>query len=187
MLFSDRDLYRPGEAMHLEAIVREWGDQGLTVPVGTDRHGAMRGCARQTLLPNQRGVQRPRQLVTLVPLPTASRGSYTATLHFGTNDSSQDARPREDYQRDESVPSVQDFKPSAFEIQLPCKEEYAAGEPVLLPLSARYLFGKSVSRAQVAWSLEANDMDFQPEQFQAFSFRRSNCESRYGRGRSSLP
>jgi len=183
MLFSDRDLYRPGEAMHLEAIVRDWTGQGLTVPIGTT--GALQCVdARDKRFFQTNVVFSSRgSWSTLVPLPTASRGSYTATLRLGTNDSTHDGNSHHDYSY---AFLVQDFKPSAFEIQLPCKEEYSAGEPVLLPLSARYLFGKSLSRAQVKWSLEATDTDFRPEKFQGFCFRRNNFESRYGRGRSSL-
>ena len=179
MLFSDRDLYRPGEGMHLEAIVRKWGNQGLTVPVGTTGTLECVDARDKRFFQTNVVFSALGSWSTLVSLPTTTRGSYTATLHIGTNDASQDDDYRYPF-------LVQDFKPSAFEIQLPCQEEYAAGEPILLPLSARYLFGKSVSRAQIVWSLEANDMDFQPEKFQGFSFRRSNAESRYGRGQSSL-
>jgi uncharacterized protein YfaS (alpha-2-macroglobulin family) len=179
MLFSDRDLYRPGEAMHLEAIVRKWGVQGLTVPMGTTGRLECVDARDQRFFQTNVVLSSLGSWSTLVPLPTASRGAYTATLHFGTNDASQDDNYRYPF-------LVQDFKPSAFEIQLRCQEEYAAGEPILLPLSARYLFGKSISRAQIVWSLEADDMDFLPEKFQGFSFRRSNAESRYGRGQSSV-
>ena len=178
LLFSDRDLYRPGEAMHLEAIVRTWGKSGLGVPPDTT---GLLECvdARDQRFFQTNVVFSPLgSWSTLVPLPAASRGAYTATLHFGTNASGND-----EYRH---VFQVQDFKPSAFEIQLPVRAAYAAGEPIQLPLSARYLFGKPLSRAQITWSLEAEDLDFQPEKFQGFSFRRGNFEARYGRGQSSL-
>jgi len=178
MLFSDRDLYRPGEAMHLEAIVRDWGDHGLTIPSGATGTVECLDARGKRFFQTNAVFSARGSWSTLVPLPTASRGSYAATLRFGTNDSR-----RAEYRY---AFLVHDFQPSAFEIQLPGREEYAAGEPVRLPLSARYLFGKALARAQVAWSLEAADTDFQPEQYSAFSFRRCDYESRYGRGRSSL-
>jgi len=178
MLFSDRDLYRPGEAMHLAAIVRDWSDHGLTIPLGATGTLQCVDARDKRFFQTNVVFSSLGSWSTLVPLPTASRGSYTATLQFGTNDPSHD-ECRYGF-------LVQDFKPSAFEILLPSKEEYLAGEPVLLPLSARYLFGKSLSRAQVKWSLEAEDTDFRPEKYQGFSFRRDDSESRYGRGRSSV-
>ncbi len=183
MLFSDRDLYRPGEAMHLEALVRDWGDQGLTIPAGATGTLQCLDARGKRFFQTNAAFSALGSWCTLVPLPTSSRGSYTATLYFGTNELSHDGNGRDDYSY---AFLVQDFKPNAFEIQLPCKEEYAADEPVRLPLSARYLFGKSLSRAQVAWSLDADDSDFRPEQYPGFSFRRADYESRYGRGRSSV-
>ena len=155
MLFSDRDLYRPGEGMHLEAIVRDWGSQGLTVPIGSTGTLQCLDARDKRFFQTNVVLSSLGSWSTLVPLPTGSRGSYTATLRFGTNDSSRD-----DYRDYRYTFLVQDFKPNAFEIPLPCKEEYSAGEPVRLPLSARYLFGKSLSRAQVKWSLEANGYGF---------------------------
>ena len=188
LLFSDRDLYRPGETMHLEAIVRTWGIQGLTIPIGTTGTLQCVDARDQRFFQTNIVFTSLGSCSTLVPLPTTSRGSYTATLHFGTNDSSPDDLSREENRHDDYHYAflVEDFKPSAFEIQLPCQEEYAAGEPIRLPLSARYLFGKAVSRAKIVWSLAADDTDFQPEKFPGFRFRRSHFESRYGRGQSSI-
>ncbi len=178
MLFSDRDLYRPGEDMHLEAIVRDWGEHGLTIPLQATGTLQCVDARDKRFFQTNVAFSSLGSWSTLVPLPTGSRGTYTAILRFGTN-GPEDSGYRYTF-------LVQDFKPSAFEIQLPCKDAYLAGEPVLLPLSARYLFGKSLSRAQVKWSLEAMDTDFHPEKYQGFSFRRDDYESRYGRGRSSL-
>lgn len=178
MLFSDRDLYRPGEAMHLEAIIRNWGSQGLMVPIGATGTLQCVDARDRRFFQTNVVFSALGSWSTLVPLPTASRGSYTATLQFGTNDPSHDEY-RYGFR-------VQDFKPSAFEILLPCREEYAASDPVLLPLSARYLFGKTLSRAQVKWSLDASDRDYPLEKFPGFSFRRADSESRYGRGQSSV-
>jgi len=173
MLFSDRDLYRPGEAMHLEAIVREWGDAGLTIPAGLTGTVKCSDARDKVFFETNAGFSRLGSWSTLVPLPEGSRGYYWAQLHLGSNDYTYQFQ-------------VRDFKPSAFEIMLPCKEAYTEGAPVALPLSARYLFGKSLSRAQIKWSLDAEDTDFRPEKFQNFTFRRGDFEARYGRGQSSL-
>ena len=178
MLFSDRDLYRPGEPMHLEAIVREQGDRGLRVPLALTGTVQCLDARDQPFFQTNAVFSPLGSWSVLVPLPTESRGFYSARLSLrsqdgGTNEYSYGFQ-------------VRDFQPSAFEILLPCKAAYSAGDAVELPLSARYLFGKALSHAQVAWSLQADDMDFRPEKYQAFSFRRADFESRYGRGQSSL-
>ncbi|HLX70553.1 MAG TPA: alpha-2-macroglobulin family protein [Verrucomicrobiae bacterium] len=173
MLFSDRDLYRPGEAMHFEAIVRDWAGTNLSVPVGVT---GMVECV------DPRGTHFFRTNVTLgslgswstlVPLPATPAGYYEVKLHLGTNEYMHSFQ-------------VQDFQPNAFEITLPCKDAYSVGEPIALPLSARYLFGKSLSHAQIAWSLNASDMDFKPVHFHQFNFQCDDIESRFGRGRPSV-
>lgn len=173
MLFADRDLYRPGEAMHLEAIVRDWLPIGLSVPRGLTGTVECVGPRGNRLFQTNATFSAFASWSTLVPLPMTPCGYYSAKLRLGTNDYSYTFQ-------------VQDFKPNAFEIMLPCKDSYSAGEPVELPLSARYLFGKSLSHARIDWSLDASDMDFRPDGFEKFSFRRDNFEWRYGRGRSSI-
>ena len=67
----------------------------------------------------------------MVPLPSASRGAYSARLHLGTNDYGYSFQ-------------VQDFQPNAFEMALQAPASFAAGEAIAVPLSARYLFGKAL-------------------------------------------
>lgn len=173
MIFSDRDLYRPGESMHLEAIVRSWAGQRLNIPQGATGTLQCLDARGKTFFQTNAAFNALGSWSTLVPLPMSSRGGYLATLHFGSNDYSYPFR-------------VQDFKPSAFEILLPCRPAYSAGNPIQIPLSARYLFGKALARAQVTWSLKANDMGFQPKKYQRFNFQRDGYEWQYRRGQSEI-
>lgn len=173
LLFGDRNLYRPGEEMHLEALARDWSEQGLCVPAGL---GGVLRCvdARgRRFFQTNASFSSSGSWSAQVPLPIGSRGTYSAQLRIGSNDY---AYPFQ----------VQDFQPSAFEIALPCKAAFCAGENISLSLSARYLFGKALSRAQVKWSLEAADMEFKPEGFEGFNFRRASLEARFGRGAASM-
>jgi uncharacterized protein YfaS (alpha-2-macroglobulin family) len=173
MLFSDRNVYRPGEEVHLEALVRDWDEEGLLVPAGlTGKLDCVDARGRQFFQTNavfsaSGGWSVPIQL------PGASRGTYSARLHLGTNEYPYAFQ-------------VQDFQPNAFEVLLQSKPALAAGESIAVPVSARYLFGKALSRAQVKWWLETQDMEFKPEGFASFSFRRAQFESRFGRGSLSM-
>lgn len=178
LLFSDRDLYRPGETLHLEAIVRDWDSQGLHLPPGLTGTLQCTDARDKVFFQTNAVFNALGSWSVPVPLPTGSRGVYSARLYFGTNDE-LNCTNTYSFQ-------VRDFQPSAFEITIAHQESYAAGERVELPLSARYLFGKALSKAQVAWSLEAEDTDVPAGKFPTFSFRRADFESHYGRGRSSL-
>ncbi|HEX7655354.1 MAG TPA: alpha-2-macroglobulin family protein, partial [Verrucomicrobiae bacterium] len=98
---------------------------------------------------------------------------YSARLQLGTN------QYHYSYQ-------VRDFQPSAFEVTLPTQPSYAAGEAVCLPLSAHYLFGKALTRAQVKWSLRAWDQAIRPPKYDAFTFCRGAGEAQYGRSEAEL-
>jgi uncharacterized protein YfaS (alpha-2-macroglobulin family) len=172
LMFSDRNLYRPGETMNFEAIVRDWSSAGLSVPsklTGTLECVDPRGTR---FFQTNAAFSALGSWPTLVPLPATPAGYYEAKLHLGSNTYAYSFQ-------------VQDFQPNAFEITLPWKYNYFAGEPIALPLSAHYLFGKSLSHAQVAWSLTAWDADFKPAHFRQYTFRREEIATRYGGSRSS--
>jgi len=176
MLFSDRPLYRPGEQLRLEALVRDWGADGLSIPAGLCGTFQCIDARGRRFFQTNAVFDSTGAWSIAVALPNGARGTYTARLGFGTNEYTYSA-----YQF-----QVQDFQPNAFEVALPCPPAFAAGEKIALPLSARYLFGKPLSRAQVKWSLEAEDGGFAPTGFEAFSFSRAAAEARFGRGSSSV-
>ena len=172
LLFSDRNVYRPGEQVHLEALVRDWDEQGLHVPTAlTGRVDCVDARGRQFFQTNAVFSALGDWSVSM-QLPSASRGTYSARLHLGTNDYPYA------YQ-------VQDFQPNAFELLVQSASSLGAGQSITVPVSARYLFGKALSRAQVKWWLQAEDTEFKPERFESFNFRRANFEFRFGRGSSS--
>jgi alpha-2-macroglobulin len=85
MLFSDRNVYRPGEELHLLALVRDWGDQGLSVPAGpTGTLNCVDARDRQFFQTNAAFSPAGACSVT-IQLPTGVRGPYSARLRLGTN------------------------------------------------------------------------------------------------------
>jgi uncharacterized protein YfaS (alpha-2-macroglobulin family) len=173
LLISDRRFYRPGEPMHLFALVRNWADEGLTIPASlTGTLDCLDSRGRRFFQTNAAFSTYGSWSIT-VPLPAASHGGYLAKLHLGTNEY--------DYSF-----SVQDFQASAFEVSVQAPQSFAASEKVLVPVSARYYFGKPLSRAQVKWSLEASDMAFKPERFTSFQFHRLGLETQFRRSGSSV-
>ena len=159
LLFGDRDVYRPGETLQLKAIARDWGEHGPVIPQkleGTleclDARG--RKFFETNVLFGALG-----SWSQAVPIPVGPHGPHFATLTIGDRQFQYSFR-------------VEDFQPNAFEVTLDAKSAYAAGEPVVVPLSAKYYFGKKLSRAQVHWTIEAQDRGFNPEGFGGFQFTR---------------
>ena len=173
MLFSDRNVYRPGEEVHLAALVRDWGEQGLSVPTNlTGTLDCVDARGRQFFQTNGTFGLLGGWSVSMA-LPIAGRGEYSARLHLGTNTYAYAFR-------------VQDFQPNAFEVSIQSKPAFAAGEDIAVPVTARYLFGKALSRAQVKWWLQAEATEFSPEGFAGFNFGRADPDYSVGRGSVSI-
>jgi len=173
LLFSDRELYRPGETMQFKAVVRDWTDRGLTIPANLTGTLVCSDAHERRFFETNVDFSMAGSCAAAVPINCESRGSYRSVLHLG----------KQEYAY---VFQVQDFRPSAFEVALHAKPAYGPGEKIGVPLSARYYFGKPLSRARVKWSLEAEDTEFRADAFAGFAFTRARFESRFGRGPSSL-
>jgi alpha-2-macroglobulin len=171
LLFADRGLYRPGETLQLKAIARDWSDQGLTIPASLSGTLVCNDARDRKFFETNVNLSALGSLAVAVPLTSEARGTYRAVLHLEKGEYSYAFQ-------------VQDFQPSAFEINLQPKPAYGPDEPLAVPLSARYYFGKPLSQAQVKWSLQAQDTEFAPKAFAGFSFGRSAFESRFGHGSS---
>ena len=173
LLFTDRDFYRPGETVYLKGIARDWTDAGLSIPTGLTGFVTVADARARQLLRTNVAFNQAGSWSLPIALPAvAPRGTTLVELHLG------------DQTFNHSV-EVADFQPSAFEIALPAKPVYLAGEKVELPLSARYFFGKPLARAKVKWTIDATDTAFQAPRFEKFSFAAVDLENHYGRGAST--
>jgi uncharacterized protein YfaS (alpha-2-macroglobulin family) len=172
-LFTDRDVYQPGETVNLKAIVRDLTEAGLTIPAGNtgrvtcaDSRG--REFFRTNLVLSDLG-----SCSAAIALPSGPRGDYTLAFRMDGSEKQKEI-------------IVADYQPNAFEISVGTKPAYAPGETPRIPVSARYFFGKSLNRARLKWSLEAQDQSLKPQGFEAFEFARSFEEQQWGRGVSSF-
>ena len=168
-LFTDRDAYRPNETVNLKAIVRDLQENGLTIPAGATGLVACVDAQGKQFFRTNFTLSALGSCGTAIPLPAGPNGTYQLKLDFG---------PGHEFLKQIQVA---DFQPAAFEVKLQAKESYGPDEDFSLPLSARYFFGKELSRASVHWWVEAYDREFQPEGFANFVFARGWVESDWGR------
>lgn len=159
LLFSDRDVYRPGETLHLKAIARDWNEHGLAVPAKLTAKLQCFDARGKKFFETNAVFGELGSWHQSVPLPNTSRGEFYATLRLADRAFSHYFK-------------VQDFQPAAFDIGLKPKPVYAADEKIEIPLSANYFLGKKLTRAKVRWSIEAEDREFKPAGFADFRFTR---------------
>ena len=167
-LFTDRDVYRPNESVNLKAVVRDLQERGLSIPAGRTGLVECVDAQGKHFFQTNFTLSALGSCATTIPLPAGPRGSYQLCLKLDGRDFNKPIQ-------------VADFQPPAFEIRVEPKASYGPADKIELPVSARYFFGKPLSRAQVKWFVEAADHPFRPEGFDDFSFERTWLESRWGR------
>lgn len=173
LLFSDRPVYRPGETVHLKAILRDWIENRLAIPSGAT--GSLRCFDSKGQKFHETNVifSALGSWADSVLLPHGVLGQYRVELQAGGDEFGRWFQ-------------VQEFQPNAFEISLTTKSSYPAGEKLEFPLSAKYYMGKGLSRAKVRWSLEAWDSHFAPEGYDGFIFGTAVYQEELARGSSSI-
>ncbi|MGD1085610.1 MAG: alpha-2-macroglobulin family protein, partial [Verrucomicrobiota bacterium] len=164
MVFSDREFYRPGETVHLKALARDWTPGGLVVP--SELAGALEcfDARGRSFFSNSVQFSARGACSMDVPLPAGPTGDYVARFHLAGSDYEHPFRVRE-------------FQPNPFEVSVQARPEYAVGDKVEIPVSARYYFGQAVSRARVKWTMEMDEGGFKPAGFETFSFLRFSSGS----------
>lgn len=100
---------------------------------------------------------------TDIKLPKDTVGGFSAQLFFAGN---QD----EDWSDIMCGWSVQEYSPNAFEVKVTPPQTPMLGAPIELPVTAKYYMGKSLSKAQLSWSVRAMDEHFAPTGFEDFVF-----------------
>jgi alpha-2-macroglobulin len=162
MLYAERNLYRPGEVMHVSAIVRNesWENPGempvklrLVMPNG--KEFAM---ARKIL--NEEG-----SCETAFNLPfTALTGTYTLELFTGN-----------DVLLNSYGISVEDFVPDRIKAQLKInKTEYRPGDTVHVNLQADNLFGTPAANRSYECQLNIGKEEFRAKNFPDYTFSIEN-------------
>jgi uncharacterized protein YfaS (alpha-2-macroglobulin family) len=172
-LFTDRDLYRPGESIHLKGVVRDWQADTLALPATNRVTLTLRDYRDTVALSTNLLLSDCGTFDFSFAVPAEARqGRYDFQVTCGGADAWHGVH-------------VLDFKPRAFEIQLGARPAYAASDAVSIPVAAKYLFGKPLDRAKVRWTLQFEDRPPEARAFAGFSFARCWRESSLGRGTAS--
>ncbi len=160
-LFTERGVYRPGETVHLKGIIRDPRTGRARIPAGAKVQLKAFDNREREILSRELTLNAYGAIDADIPLPKGTLGTYSARLTLGAG-------------KEETVANfefeVQEYTPNAFEIAIGGAKSSVGAVPLELPIAAKYLMGKSLSKAQLSWSIEAEDLPFKPEGFDKFSF-----------------
>lgn len=157
-VYGDRDIYRPGETIHVNTVVRSqtWqsvGEIPLLIKVLTPNGRELRAFRKTT---NAQGA-----VTTDVPLdPAAVTGSYTIEVLNANNV----------LLTSQSV-SVEEFVPDRIKVDvLTDRTRYKSGQTITLSATAMNLFGPPAADRAYEMELQLKRRLFAPKGFEEYSF-----------------
>ncbi len=162
-LFTDRPVYRPGETAHVKGIVRSYTPGESHMAAGMAATLRVKGPKGRVLVERKLTLSDTGAFDADIALPKDTVGGFSAQLFFAGN-------ADEDWSDLMCGWSVQEYSPNAFEVKVTPPQTPMLGAPIELPVNAKYYMGKSLSKAQLSWSVRAMDEHFAPTGFEDFVF-----------------
>ena len=167
LIFTDRNVYRPGDEVKLKLISRFIDEDKLLGP-GT-------GAATLRIFDSQHRKLTEREIELgangsfddAFKLPPAGLGWHSIEVDFNPQVDGEDPDWRlianHSFQ-------VEEYRVNTFEVTVDADEDYTLGAPLKVPISARYYMGKSLSKAELNWNAYAYNSYPRPRGFDEFSF-----------------
>ncbi len=166
MIFTDRDVYKPGEKVYLKCITRT-NDSDRLLPA--------KPCSAQFTMTDHQGRKLVDKKITFsangtfhdeIALPELALGYHSITIDF--NDPEIETESEYENISYHSI-NVAEYRVNTFEVAMDSKN-VMTGDATTVPLSAKYYMGKPLSKALVNWNAYANQEFPDRDIFESFHF-----------------
>jgi len=175
-LFTDRNLYRPGETVHLKGIVRQLEDNVLTAEPTQGARLVVRDSRNRIIREADITFSKKSSFDESFDLPAETVGRFYAEVTWP--DELAKAAETEDWRERYAMQSnaefqhmfrVQEFRRNAFEVEstLAIAED---GKSADLGLDANYYQGQPVAQGKVTWYFNTYKQGFYPSGFRDYLF-----------------
>ncbi|NOY77840.1 MAG: hypothetical protein GXO76_08225 [Calditrichaeota bacterium] len=158
-VYPERDIYRPGETVHLATIVRE---KEIRVPTPFPVRLRILGpdekiVNEQQKMLNEEGAAEFQATIARY----LKTGKYTALILIGEKD-----------EIGRTTFNVEDFIPDRMKVRLTTdRDAYQTGSEMKITVDAVTLFGPPASNRRVRAKIALENADFSPKQWRGFTFR----------------
>ena len=171
LVFDDRQMYRPGESVHVKGWLRRIGGgprgdvEALPPTVGA-LHWRLVDSRRNEIASGDAGLDDLGGFHLVLALPeTMNLGYAIVWLDVGGGPLGE--------QKHSHVFQVQEFRPPEFEVKATASEgPFIVGESATVTVSAAYYAGGALPGAAVSWRVTATPGHFRPPNWDGFSFGR---------------
>ncbi|MEZ5387977.1 MAG: alpha-2-macroglobulin family protein [Prosthecobacter sp.] len=180
-VFSDRNLYKPGETAHFKAHTRLLTGDDLSLdPAPAEGRLVIRDPRYRVVVDKPVTFTASGAWADDVALPTGPAGWYNLSLRLKAPDGNSQSSDG-----GYMTFRIDDYKPNTFEVKLDAAEIQFEADRIKLPLSANYYMGKALSVAEVAWSANSRRDFMPPEAFRDYHFGEEPRWSHYAQDRDS--
>lgn len=180
LIFTDRNIYRPGDEVKVKAISR-FIDNDRLLGTGEGRAAFRVFDARhRKIVEREVSFGATGSFDDAFTLPTEGMGWHSIEIDFnplpvagagGDEEMGPDWRLISSYSF-----QVEDYRVNTFEVTVAAEEEYGQGAELTIPVSARYFMGKPLSKAEMAWMVHARSEFPRPRGFEEFAFGNRTVE-----------
>lgn len=163
-LFTERGVYKPGDTVHLKGILRDRRAGRPELGTGLAAKLIVIDAKEREFFNKKLALSANGSFAEDIKLPMGSLGQYRAVVRLVAAEGEEDSSIADhEFQ-------VEEYKPNAFEIAIGDGPRAPGPAELQLPISAKYYMGKALSKAQLTWSINANDESFEPGAFKDFAF-----------------
>jgi uncharacterized protein YfaS (alpha-2-macroglobulin family) len=172
MMFTDRNLYRPGETVQLKGIVRRFLDNQIELTPGKSARLTITDATSRVLYDKKITLSKHGTFDHTLKLPPETVGRFTAKLTFPEDPSQadKDSWLVNQYRIFRHTFHVQEFRRNAFEITSSIPPSTPGAAQITLNLASKYYQGQPVKEGLVSWHFKATQTGFYPEKFRDYLF-----------------
>ena len=156
LLFSDRDVYRPGDTVRLKGIVRRQTARGSSIPSGEAVTVKLSSPEGEELRKKELRVSRFGTFACDLKLPQAAGlGSYELSAALGK-------------QRIEHHVSIEEYRPAEFKVAVTAPTSAVRGDTVETVVHGEYLYGADMAGAALSTRFSRSPASFWPPGSEGF-------------------
>jgi uncharacterized protein YfaS (alpha-2-macroglobulin family) len=172
LMFTDRNLYRPGETVQLKGIVRRFLDNQIELTPGKKAQLIISDSASRVLLDKEITLSSNGTFDQTLNLPAETVGRFRVKIIFPEDPAHEDEDSWivDRYRIFHHSFNVQEFRRNAYEVTSDIPKSNPGDESITLNLEAKYYQGQPVKAGTVEWFFDATQTGFYPDKFRDFLF-----------------
>jgi len=175
LIFTDRQLYKPGETVHIKGVVRRYMDNMKRLPKAKTVKLVINDEKGSILFAEDIKLSAHGTFDHSLTLPENNVGRHRINVQIETDDDKkwEDSNFQWEAERNQRFSSsftVAEYRRNAFKVATQLSTPEIGDNEVTAKVSANYYMGTAVAKGSVNWYLRTTETGFYPDKFRDFLF-----------------